>query len=174
MSDEDDRLQIVSHFPGRIRVRARRFDRKPKTAEALAERMSGEPGVLSASASAVTGSILILYDPRKVQVDALVSALLSGSGLSAVAADAQEHALGTALATHVTQTFLGADTQLFRAADGKLDLRTAVPGALVACGFATLLFKTFVAPQWYDLIFWSYVTFNNLNLVKQGTSSDAR
>jgi hypothetical protein len=174
MSDEDDRLQIVSHFPGRLRVRARKFHQEPGVAEAVAQRVGGEPGVLSASASAVTGSILILYDPRKVQVDALITALLSGSGLLSLTADAEEHADGTALATHIRQSFVSADTSLFRAADGRVDLRTAIPGVLAVSGFATLLFKAFVAPQWYDLVFWSYVTFNNLNLVRERTRSDAR
>jgi hypothetical protein len=109
-----------------------------------------------------------------VQVDAVVGALLSASGLPSVVADVQERASGTALAGRVMQTFLSADTGLFRAANGQLDLRTMVPGTLLLSGVATLLFKAFVQPQWYDLVFWSYVTFNNLHLVKREASSDAR
>jgi hypothetical protein len=174
MSDEDDKLQLVSHFPGRFRVRARKFREQPKLAETVAQRVSGEPGVLSASASALTGSILVIYDPRTVQVDAVVDALLSASGLSSVVADAEECASGTPLAGRILKTFLSADTSVFRAANGQLDLRTMVPGALLCGGVATLLLKSFVQPQWFDLVFWSYVTFNNLNLARRGASSDAR
>jgi hypothetical protein len=177
MSAPADDLQIVSHFPGRLRLRATRFRRDPELAEAAARCLREEPGVVSVTSSTLTGSILAIYDPRAVHADRLVAALQAG-GCPPVAADAREHALGTELSTRTYQTFASADDRLFQASRGKVDLRTAVPGALFLGGVATLLFRvrSIAAPQWYDLLFWSYVTFNNLNLVhgrgKQGTSSD--
>src|SRR5262249_35813772 len=91
MNDEDDKLQLVSHFPGRLRVRARRFHEQPEIAEAAAGRLRKERGVVSATASALTGSILIVYDHRTVQIDTLIAVLLSVSGHSSVAADAEAH-----------------------------------------------------------------------------------
>jgi len=175
MRDEDDKIQLVSHFPGRFRVRAGKFREEPDAREAVVKRLRGEPGVVSVHASALTGSILVTYDPRTVQIEALLAVLLSASNLSGIAADAQASPHGTtALAGRVKQTFASMDVNLFRAASGKLDLRTAVPGALLLSGVTTLLVKSLVMPQWYDLVFWSYVTFNNLHLGNRGPSSDAR
>jgi hypothetical protein len=174
MSDEDDKLHLVSHFSGRLRVRARKFREQPKIAEAVVKRVSDLPGVLSASASALTGSILIIYDPRTVQVGALVEAVLSASGLPSVVADVAERASETALAWCVMQTSHTADTTLFRATNGQLDLRTLVPGALFVSGVATLLLKSFERPPWFNLIYWSYVTFNNMHLARRVAIPDAQ
>jgi hypothetical protein len=163
MRDAEDRLQVVSHFPGRLRVKARVFRDEPATAAAALQRLQGEPGVTSATSSPLTGSILVLYDPRKVEVGALVAAVLEASELPEVAPDGGEHPIGTRLATRVWQTVHKANEHVFRAAKGNVDLRTVVPSALVCGGVLKLLFTPFAPPQWFDLVFWSYVTFSNLH-----------
>lgn len=176
MREEDNALRIVSHFPGRLRVRAQRFHEDPAAGEAVAQRVRGEPGVSAVTASARTGSVLVLYDPRAAHADALIGVILSASGIASVAADASADAGdhdSTALATRVRRTFAGVDRALFQAAGGKLDLRTAVPGALVVGGFTTLLLtRALTLPRWYDLVYWGYVTFNNMHLGKQGARSN--
>jgi len=172
MNGSCDTLHIVSHFPGRIRLRARKFVKKPKLVDDIASRLGREPGVTAATASATTGSVLIEYDPDEMQVDSLIAKFLETTGLSLVA-DGEEHVHGTAVATTIRQTLAHADMNMFRAANGKFDLRTAVPGALLFGGAAILLLGRFTPPQWYDLVFWGYVTFNNLNIV-HGPSSHGR
>jgi hypothetical protein len=162
MSDRG--LYVVSHFPGRLRLRSARLRQEPEVREAAVRRLRGEAGVTSVSASPLTGSILILYDPRQTQADMLVGSVVAEGGPLSVVPDAREHAHGTEAATVIAEAFGGADRGLFRAAGGRLDLRTAVPGALALGGIATLLLGRRMLPQWYDLVFWGYVTFNNLNL----------
>jgi len=55
------------------------------------------------------------------------------------------------------------DRVVRRASRGQLDLRAALPGALAAAGVGVLLFGKRRIPEWYDLLFWSFVTFVNLN-----------
>lgn len=164
ISGSCDTLRIISHFPGRVRVRARKFFKKPAFIEDVAARFGREPGVLSVSGSAKTGSILIEYNPDEIQVDALIARFLEVSGLSLIS-DGEDHAHGTAVATTIRQALANADMNMFRAANGTFDLRTAVPGALLFGGITTLLLGRFTPPQWFDLVFWGYVTFNNLNIV---------
>jgi hypothetical protein len=53
-----------------------------------------------------------------------------------------------------------------------VDLRAAVPGSLAAGGLAMLLFGRRMTPAWYDMIFWSFVTFMNLNRPKDEAAND--
>lgn len=165
MSPLGDTLHLLSHLPGRIRVRARRFHRQPDVRDGVVKRLLAVPGVESVEASALTGSILIHYDPREVQVDGLLAVVLDAGGLSSVEADAREHPLGTGAVTRVWEVCLEADRRLFRATRGKVDLRSAVPGALAAGAVLKLLSGGLRMPGWHTLFFWSYVTFTNLNLV---------
>ena len=59
---------------------------------------------------------------------------------------------------------IGAWDRLTRhASEGRIDLRTAVPATLAAAGLGIFFFGKRRTPEWYDLLFWSFVTFVNLN-----------
>ena len=55
-----DRLRLVSHFPGRLRVRAEMFRVMPEVADEVVARLRQEPAVTGTESSAVTGSLLVL------------------------------------------------------------------------------------------------------------------
>lgn len=172
MSGSGDNLQIITHFPGRVRLRARKFFKQEKLVADIAARIEKTPGVSAVTTSAKTGSVLIEYDPDEMQIDVLIATFLEVSGL-ALPPDGKEHVHGTAVSTMIRQTLANVDTNMFRAANGKFDLRTAVPAALFFGGVTILFFGRFAPPQWYDLVFWGYVTFNNLNIV-HGPNSNGR
>jgi len=65
----------IHHVPGRLRVRIPALKRNADRAERLAARMQAHAGVVSARASAVTGSLLIHYDVRHAGSEALLSGL---------------------------------------------------------------------------------------------------
>ena len=76
MNAKRDHLRLVSHFPGRLRVRAETFRALPGAAEEVAARIAEEPGVTEVKTSPVTGSMLVLYEPRVLQLPRLVQALV--------------------------------------------------------------------------------------------------
>jgi hypothetical protein len=153
-------LRIVAHFPGRLRVRAERFREQPFGSE-VAERVRAENGVESALVTPRTGSLLVEYRARELQLPRLVEIILRAGGLEGVAAD--RGLLGAPQGQVVRQVVDQWNEQLIDVTRGRVDARTAVPGTLATLGVVRLLLGPRTMPEWYDLLFWSFVTFVNLN-----------
>jgi hypothetical protein len=153
-------LRIVSHFPGRLRVRAERFREGPFGSQ-LAERVRAETGVVTALVSDRTGSLLVEYRPREVQLPKLVELILKLGDLDGLTADRgpPPGPQGEAVREVVGRW----NERLREVTDGRADLRTAVPGTLAALGALRFVLGNRRLPEWYDLLFWSFVTFSNLN-----------
>jgi hypothetical protein len=163
VSRREDRLRVVAHLPGRLRVRAETFRVLPEVASDVVSRVQAEPGVTSASASELTGSVLVLYDPRRTQILRLLRTIVLTGGLAGVEVDRAERRGGASPGDRMRGAFERLDAAARTAAEGKLDLRTAVPGTLALLGLGKLLGGPVREPEWYDLMFWSFVTFANLN-----------
>ncbi len=156
-----ERLRIVSHFPGRLRVRAKPF-RDAAHGEQVAEALRGEAGVQSATATALTGSLLVEYDATAVQLPWLVQLIVQLGGLAGIAADHHGGAprfTGPAIREAVERW----NGMLVGASRGRIDARVAVPTTLASLGVLRFVLGNRRLPEWYDLMFWSYVTFTNLN-----------
>jgi hypothetical protein len=147
-----------------MRVRARTFRVLPEVAAEVAQRLREEPGVQEVEVVARTGSLLIHYSPRAIELPRLVEVLVRSSGLHGLEVDVDAGAVMRPRPGSVVRDTLSRwDDALRGAASGKADLRTAVPGTLAAAGIGVLLFGRRRVPEWYDLMFWSFVTFVNLN-----------
>jgi copper chaperone CopZ len=55
-------IRQVHHVPGRLRLRIAALKRNPVRAMAVRNLIEGRPGVTSVDASALTGSVTVLYD----------------------------------------------------------------------------------------------------------------
>ncbi len=154
------RLRIASHFPGRLRVRAEPF-RDPAFGADIAEQLRTEDGVISAVSTSKTGSLLITYEAKQVQLPWLVQLIVRLGGLEGLEVDhdGKPIQLGGPLVREALDRW---NTTMVEATKGRLDARTAVPGALASLGVLKLLFGKWRAPEWYDLMFWSFTTFVNL------------
>ena len=175
MNARQDRLRLVSHFPGRLRVRAEAFRVLPEVAAEVAERVGAEPGVRAVQACPLTGSVLVQYEPRELQLPRLVDLLVMAGGLRGIEVDVHEDwATRSAQGARVRETIGAWNRSLRSVTDGKIDLRTALPGTLAAAGAAMFLAGRRRVPEWYDLMFWAFVTFSNLNATAQGGRVDGR
>lgn len=161
MSRHADHLQIVSHFPGRLRVRAEKLRAKGVAAEA-AERIGAEPGVSSVTASELTGSLLILYDPALIPLDRLLPAVLAAGELAGVAVEVDEPPAGPP-GQRLRQAFRRVDDYARQSMKGRLDVRTTIPALCMVAGLARFAAGNRVLPRWYEMTFWSFVTFINFN-----------
>jgi len=159
----EDRLRVVAHLPGRLRVRAETFRVLPEVADQVALRVREEPGVTSATTTEVTGSLLVLYDPAQTQILRLLRAIVLTGGLAGLEVDHAAPAETTAPGDRLRGALGRLDARVREVASGKVDLRTAVPGTLALLGLGKLLGGNLRQPEWYDLVFWSFVTFSNLN-----------
>jgi Heavy metal associated domain 2 len=168
---------VVAHLPGRLRVRAETFRVLPEVASEVVERVQAEPGVTSASASEISGSLLVLYDPGKTQILRLIRTIVLTGGLAGVEVDRVDRGPGAPPGDRLRGALGHLDARVREVAEGKVDLRTAVPGALAAIGLTKLVGGAFGTaalrqPEWYDLLFWSFVTFSNLNPRPEKAAND--
>ncbi len=167
-----DRLHIVSHFPGRMRVRAETFRLLPEVADQVAGRVAQNPGVTAVDVSRATGSIVIDYEPKRIELPLLVRLIVWEAGLGGVVVDAPAPGRGRGEPSQggrLRSAAASLNESLQERCGGKVDMRTALPGGLAAGGLAMLLFGRRRAPAWYDLIFWALVTFWNLNASSAAT-----
>jgi hypothetical protein len=144
-------------------VRAETFRVLPEVAGEVVERVAAEPGVTSATVSPITGSVLVLYDPHKTQVLPLLRTIVVTGGLAGLAVDHVAPTTGDPPGDRVRGLLGRLDDRVREVASGRIDLRTAVPATLAVLGLNKLLTGVVREPEWYDLIFWSFVTFSNLN-----------
>lgn len=63
----------VHHLPGRLRLRCGRLKRNAREGAALEARLNRLPGVHDVRINLLTGSLLVNYDPARVDVEALLS-----------------------------------------------------------------------------------------------------
>jgi hypothetical protein len=155
------RLRIVSHFPGRLRVRAEAF-RDRERGDAAAEALRGEDGVLTADATPLTGSLLVTYEARRVQLPWLVQLIVRIANLDGIEAD-HDGKPYTPGGPAIREALDKVNDRLIAATRGRVDSKTAVPTTLFGLGALTILLGRFRPPEWYDWMFWSFVTFMNLN-----------
>ena len=174
-SPPNDRLKLVSHFPGRLRVRADTFRVLPEVGVEVAQRLTEEEGVLSARASSTTGSLLITYEPRALQLPRLIQLLVRLGGLYGLEVDAPADGFGAPQdGARVRALFGRLNEALFGATSGRVDLKVALPGSLAAGGIALFLAGRRRIPEWYDMLFWAFVTFVNLNPATNGQNDVTR
>jgi hypothetical protein len=159
-----DRLVFVNHFPGRLRVRAETFRVLPDVGHAVSLHLAELDGVLEARAAALTGSLLVRYEPTAIELPRLVATIVRLGGLHGIALEAAEDWESRPTPGATVRRALGALDQRARAAtSGRIDLRAAVPAALAGTGLAMFLAGRRRIPEWYDLLFWGFVTFCNMN-----------
>lgn len=165
-----DELRIVSHFPGRLRVRAETFRVLPEVAEEVSHRLNEEPGVSAVKTSRVTGSLVVTYDPRELQLPQLVQVLVRIAGLHGLEVDTRHDPNAPEDGARFRHALGLLNRSLVGKSGGRLDLKVAVPGTLGSLGVAMLLGGRRRTPEWYDLVFWSFVTFCNLNAKSAGAA----
>jgi hypothetical protein len=115
------------------------------------------------TSSEVTGSLLILYDPRTTQLLRLLRRLIQTSGVHGVEVDEQDFDRASRPGDRLRRRLGEVDERVRHASRGMADLRVGIPSGLAALGVGKLLFGRMRIPEWYDLLFWSFVTFANLN-----------
>jgi copper chaperone CopZ len=79
---------LISHTPGRLRIRVAAVKNAPAVAKRVEKRVVSLPGVRTASASPVTGTILVTHDENVVDAHAILRAAeLSTAALRTIPAE---------------------------------------------------------------------------------------
>jgi copper chaperone CopZ len=176
MTDPASRVRVVSHYPGRLRVRAERFRRDPPLLAEVAEALEASTGVMRVEVSTLTGSVLVAYEPRARGLEDLLDEIMQLGGFDGLETDptAAEILSRPSPGTRVRDGVGALDDALRVATGNVLDLKLALPMAFGVAGVAMFARGKRTMPQWYDLMIWGVNTFLAVNRPGSGSASGER
>ncbi len=88
----------IHHLPGRLRLRLAALKRNPPVASRVRGALASLPGITGIRLGLLTGSALILYDPRQISAGQVIAALAAADfAIPSTPAPAFGEALGRAL-----------------------------------------------------------------------------
>lgn len=148
---------VIEHFlPGRLRVRL------PREAdlERLVEDWKGRAGVISASASPVTGGALVRFDPAQVEAQSLLD-VLGAHSLRAVPLDPAPTPTTVAEALVTATTAL--DAKVKQSTRGALSLGSVLPLGLVGWAASELVRGRARPLAWTSALWYAHSIFRDYN-----------
>jgi hypothetical protein len=152
-------LAVAHHHPGRLRVRSRAFEGDEALRASTERWLTEQPGVIAARSEAATGSILVAYEPSRVDAGELLAAM-AGRAQLAVTAPSRSRLRAQA----VFDAARALDETVVKWSGGRLGLGVAVPVALGIGSIASLFLSPHVrAPRWDNLLYWGVHFFRTLN-----------
>ena len=135
--------RVVSHAPGRMRVRLHPEYRDPTALKQIEQELGGRSGVASVSTDPRTGSVLVHYEDTSVSKDDVLDMLLDAGivaldllGAEEAAEDLAEEGAGRGVADHsagavgILDAVTDLDYRISRLTGGRLDLKLLVPAGL--------------------------------------------
>jgi hypothetical protein len=148
--------QIVHTSPGRIRVKLPAERGNAVVLEGICGRLRNYPGVYSAEANPITGSILILHETNAEAI----TGYARSQGLFSLRVEVHRK---PEVQRIVTSTVASADRSIRRLTSGDMDIRMASVVLLIAAGLFDLLRGNFIAMPWYVAFWYAF----NVFLVRQ-------
>lgn len=151
-------LKIVHHHPGRLRVRAEAFIDVTPLADATRTALVCSGGVRSVSHDPRTGSVLVEYEPHRIDASELVERIAGLTGLEPAPLEPPRAEPGSGLISLVRRL----DTIAHELTRGRFDLGVLVPGGLAALSVYSLLKGPHKRlPRWDSLVYWGYTIFRD-------------
>lgn len=145
-------IRTLHILPGRVRFAVPRLEGDQSAADALAAALARLDGVEEVRVTARIGTVLVRFDAGKLQPELLVAAVVRLLGLERE----MEQAPVSAVSRKLSDVGRTVDRAFFDQTRGLLDLRTALPLALLALGLYRMLSKQGPAlPTSATLIWWA-------------------
>jgi Heavy metal associated domain 2 len=164
----------VAHFlPGRLRVKSEKVKHNLPLAREIEHTLTGLHSIWRVEANPLTGSVLVLYDPRAPESLSALMTCAEFLGLSVPERDL-EHlenwlcaavngappGASASLGTGIQKMFESLNASAAQATGGWGDLRSLVPLTLFFLGVRSLLTADKLAlPNWYDFFWFAFSMF---------------
>jgi len=176
MRCEPPRIIYLAHdSPGRIRFRLTWLRDHRDESDAIADALSDVAGVDEVQVRPFTGSVLVTYDPARVDVAAIRAALCTAAGVPEVTLPGHETPAqlrqilrgsvdeGAHLSQVASKAFQGLNVDLLRLTGGRASLGTLTSLGLVAGAAAKVLGSGRIElPEWHQLLWWGFRSFTEL------------
>jgi len=161
-------IELRHAIPGRVRLRIPGIKGQPALAREIERQLAGLTVVRRVEVSAVTGSVLVVYDPAdSAALAGLGRMMIPGLDLDGMAdAGAQRRAETDTPASpaDVVADLAREVNARVEAATGSVDLKFLVPASLFVGGLVRLIAtKKLTSPAWYDFLWFAFGTYCTLN-----------
>ncbi len=172
---EEVRTATVAHaIPGRIRVRLDKTLRSPDTVNSLVNALAQVEGMRLVQGNPVTGSLLLLYDPERLNLEQLFAAAQAANIKVIVpeaAAPPPPSGEVSAIATRINAAFSRLDRAMATYTGGKVDVKLLIPAGLAATAMRQIVTSApnLTAVPWYVLLWYSFDFYSKYNRRPPGT-----
>jgi hypothetical protein len=166
-------VRLAHASPGRIRLKVDDIKNDPDKARGIQAKLRTVPGILSADASPLTGSLLLTYDEPASGSMELPFAVAQALGISLndlnpedlrrlMSHDGNGQKAAGSISEGLESTFKDMNAAVRRASG--VDLRELLPFALAILGIRSFLAseKT-VPPAWHEYLWFAFSTYFILN-----------
>ena len=186
-------IQIVHFLPGRVRVKLSKLKGNASLAGEVERTLTALQGIRHVETSTMTGSVLVLYEPRlpaSLDLEAVGSLMeiahTLGLSFEDVDMDELQHWLHTvahgtraetptALGNNITAFFNNMNAGVTQITSGWGELRMLVPLTLAFLGLRSLLLTDNLPfPTWYDYLWFAFGTFVVLNVPRAPLETSER
>lgn len=152
-------LYLVHHHPGRVRLRSELL-RDGAWAPLVQSSVEALAGVRAVTFGASSGSVLVEYDPARLELDVLIETIAHALGGPEVRDWATDPARKSTPGKSVVQAAAAADRAVRAVTGERLGLAEAVPLAmLVGAAVSARSGDHAAMPRWDNLVMWSYSIF---------------
>ena len=148
-------IEVKQNISGRLRIYCDKL-RDNKLSDALNIQLSRIEGIKQVSVSTVTGSILVIYDAKKIQSDLLQAAIVK---LLGVEGDS-DNLSNSLIMQEVTLANQALNYAVLDKTSGIIDLKTALPIVFVGLAIKELIRTgNLGTPAPITLLYWAYNSF---------------
>jgi heavy-metal-associated domain-containing protein len=160
---------VVHAIPGRLRLRLERADLSDDFVAALERLLLSMPGVQEVRIALQTGSVVVRFDQRQLDLERLLAQARASRLLELVRADRPQDQVKTVptslTAARVQRAFHEVDVRLSELSHGRWDLRSVVPATfgLLALRQIVTNFGDLAGIPWYALAWYAFDSFWKLN-----------
>ncbi len=150
-------LDVTHSIPGRMRIRSERL-KMENIGQMVSVQLSKIDGISKVQPTLVTGSLLIEYDPAKIEKDLLIGAVIKLTGLEEELNLQKRPGVYNEI-QHVNHAM---NQAVMDKTKGTMDLRTMIPLSFVGlAAYKILTTQQLTTPSSVTLLWWAY---NSLNL----------
>ena len=176
-------VEVVHAVPGRVRFRIPRLKSDPAVCAVLVRDLSGIEGIEDVQVNPVTGTVLLLFDPERLQsgdslatlgrvmLSALPDVDLSSLDLHAMwtrmngnGAGQDEKSGAASPGSHSSESFWPSWTSGWAVDDEQGNLLRLLPWVLGGLGVRELLLgRSSAMPTWYDYFWFAFASYHIVN-----------
>jgi copper chaperone CopZ len=145
-------IETVHLLPGRVRYRIPLLLHNPEVQAEIESRIPSIEGITGVEASTVSGSVLVRFDPQRIDYAVILTALAKVLGLEEELSKTPRGRIGEELENLSS----GLNRAIYEYSRGLLDLKTVVPLSLSGLGLYSVLRRGSIAlPGAFTLLWWA-------------------